>query len=154
MCLVVKKVIVFKPNFFQRLIYAKNVWSDYYKPLGVIIAKEDIICYKVYSKNKWGQLESPFQYHETEIGLQPKVKLGISSTPYQFDIEEGYHSLTKLTDKFIRNCSVRNAVLIECVIPKGTKYVIGDWGGAWDDRNNAYASERIQLIKEIPFPKN
>jgi hypothetical protein len=104
------------------------------------IATENIVCYKTMHRTNYG-LQSVFK----RFNYQLKEKYG----PLEFDIRHGgfgwsllagFHSFRTLA-RAQRSADNTNRVIVKCVIPKGSKYYIGNG-------RSEYASNRL-IIKEI-----
>lgn len=134
------------------------------KKPGIIVAKEDMVCYKVmieYFGNK-GVWVSPYQgmtYKEGQsYELKAQLQLLDSSKTvkeYPYRVEEGFHSFTSLSEALfflnafearhpcLNRCSdASRYVIVKCIIPKGTTYAEGlffDWGNKF----HSYCSEKI-----------
>lgn len=119
-----------------------------------LVADEDIVCYKVLTKNAWDSpdiLRTPYQYQKIRIQVYLdyqipftawdehefcsfwRHKLGFSRV-----VESGFihtyrdnHSIPLYKKEFV----------FKCIIPKGTKYFIGV--------DNDYASERIIFLEKL-----
>ena len=112
-----------------------------------IIAKKDIICYKIYVK-KGGHLSSPYLDHIPSIQnfteLEPHP---ISDDDKRYIINKGFHSFKHLKDAKIEiqlyPFLYDNNVIYKCIIPKGSKYYRGFF-----DRSISYCSESL-ILKEI-----
>lgn len=115
-------------------------------------AKHDMVCWKVVLKKR-SRYYAPYQkfcYPKKQcehVELKPNT-IGI---PGYFRIEEGYHSFTNIED--VRdelawhNCrsDTKVFVIMECIIPKGSDYVLGDF----ENSNDAYVSSSIKIVKEL-----
>lgn len=99
------------------------------------IAETDIIVYKVVNKISDNKYESIFKKYVYE---KDKVNNGSINTrtaitegqPNIRIVEEGFHSYKRLEDAQIdhhirKKCNFRNAVIIKCVIPKGSIFYNG-----------------------------
>lgn len=115
------------------------------------IAVEDITCYKVliapsflarffyfygqftYFKYWFWYKYFPCKKVNIEIDFEP-------SLPYQKTIEKGYHSYRNSSANVLQNyynySFDNNLILVEFIIPKGTRYF---------ENKTEYASERIRL---------
>lgn len=130
MCLTVRKKKGWYP--FRR---------DFRKPL---VAKKDIICYKVYNILPDGRLQSIYQkaVYEPDEPL-PQVEFGIedySDSIYgpRIEIEEGYHS-------YIQSIEPARGTLFQCMIPEGSLYFLGNFDGI----NNSYASNNLVILCRV-----
>jgi len=130
----------------------------------IIVAKEDIVCYKVmieYPRNN-GIWTSPYmgmayrEGHSYELGKKLNL-LDSSKTikEYRYRVEEGFHSFTSLSEALfflnafearypcLNRCSdASRYVVVKCIIPKGTTYAEGlffDWGNKF----LSFCSEKI-----------
>lgn len=130
-------------------LYKDKKYHPFNKPL---IAKEDIVCYKIlrinYITNMFITLYT-YSIVPTEC-LKNKV-------PFKAEILNKFRFICRhvlgfsniVTDGFIHTYSLsipnRNLVYSECVfkciIPKGTKYFIGE--------NKDYASEQIIFVEQL-----
>lgn len=125
-------------------------------------AKEDIICYKaVISSGK--SYRSPCEL--TFICKQSKIENFIFKDKSFFPLwvyvlfskiidlrpqvsRGGIHTFSYLQDAKIYFVHNKNVHIFECVIPKGTKYIKGNFTSAFA-QDDSYASEEIQFIKRI-----
>lgn len=116
-----------------------------------IKASKDIICYKVYIPSGVNDtFVSPYRgYKMPRLGKRVQTefnnKVDITSRLYSGEsyIELGFHSYKNLED-IIEKLSVQEAIIVECTIPKGTKYYKGLYG-----TKESYCSECIILNKVI-----
>ena len=114
-----------------------------------IKASKDIICYKVYIPSGINNIfVSPYRgYKMPRLGKRVQTefnnKVDITSRLYNGEsyVELGFHSYKNLED-IIEKRSVREAIIVECTIPKGTKYYKGLYGTV-----ESYCSEYIILNK-------
>lgn len=123
----------------------------------IIVAKEDIICYKVMIE-PWrsnGGWVSPYMFmcywkgDTYELGKQLQL-LDFSKTvkEYPYLVEEGFHSFTSLSGakKHRKHLSMFNHdngfVIVKCTIPKGTTYVEGLFYSC-GTRFHSFCSEKI-----------
>ena len=116
-----------------------------------IKASKDIICYKVYIPSGINDtFVSPYQgYKMPRLGKRVQTefnnKVDITSRLYSGEsyIELGFHSYKNLED-IIERQPIQEAIIVECTIPKGTKYYKGLYGTV-----ESYCSECIILNKAI-----
>ena len=110
-----------------------NSWMFDSRVTSIIINNKEVIDLK---------LVTPYREFPIEIGKTYNSKL---IKKYEF-VHEGLHSYKTLDDakKFsvIKICA-------ECIIPKGSKYYKGEFGG-WD----AYASDKLTYVKLIKIVQN
>lgn len=111
-----------------------------------IIAKKDIICYKIYLK-KEGYLSSPYLGHIPSIQNFTELESNPTSFNCEYFIYKGFHSFKHLKDAKL---SVQlfpvlytDSVIYKCIIPKGSKCYRGFFAG-----RVSYCSESI-ILKEI-----
>lgn len=116
------------------------------KPL---IAKEDIVCYKVFFKTQKGKLRSVYYLKYWKLNKlyidRPAVVIHTSQYPPQVGVYKGaYHSFKSLKNaRSERKTMIEGTVMAKCIIPKGSTFYFGefyDWEG--------YASKRL-IIKSI-----
>lgn len=127
-----------------------------------LIAKEDIICYKVLEEMDNGSFRTPYRYviisnnvlsSEYFQNVPTRVQDGnfaIKENNFyssNFKIEKGIHSFKTLEtakeEIFILNTCLQGAefyIVKEAIIPKGTKYWIG--------HNNELCSEKIVFTEK------
>lgn len=89
-------------------------------------AKENIVCYKSLKYNRFiGEYTSPYRHTIITIPSIMKAKgnsWSLSKGADAYEKRGGYiHAYTTL-DKALRNTLFNNYVIVECIIPKGTKY--------------------------------
>lgn len=111
------------------------------KATKILIAKEDIICYKQLYSISVDTALSQYRQHEYRIHeLQPTVplKFVLSTNNFEhitgntYSVNEGYHSyIDKPSIRLYGECWI-------CIIPKGTKYAIGKFA-----TDRSYVSESI-----------
>jgi hypothetical protein len=108
----------------------------------VLIAAEDISCYKVVSQNKKKELISEYRYFlyhiDTLYKLDKPLKIRVCS------IEEGYHSFTKL--RAVKDNKRDDQIIIKCIIPQGSEYFLSN-------EYEEYVSTAL-IVKEILINKN
>lgn len=126
------------------------------------IAEQDIKTFKVLSIDQYRNLYSYFFRSAYSIGeIKPKVTLQYKNVFSDFSyITEGYHSYDKSIEcKYYKDCDVVKVgdleiyspdgplssifppklCIVECTIPKGTKYCLNERG--------EYVSEQIRVDK-------
>lgn len=99
------------------------------------IAEADIVVYKVVNKILDDKYESIFEkyIYEKDKVNNGSINTRTAITEGQPDIrvvEEGFHSYKHLEDAefdhFVRKvCGFQNAVVVKCIIPKGSTYYNG-----------------------------
>lgn len=112
-----------------------------------IIAKKDIICYKIYNKTEEGYLSSPYLGYIASMQNFTKLESTPISNGCAYLINNGFHSFKHLKDAkheikwypFI----YKNNIIYKCIIPKGSKYYRGIFAGSI-----AYCSESL-ILKEV-----
>jgi hypothetical protein len=111
------------------------------------IAQKNITVYKTVYITEQPELiiSSVLKFFRYEIGLSYKEpRWDDRSKPFMPSLHKmvnyGFHSYVKYWDAF-RICGTNKAVL-KCVIPKGTKYFLGEDGTG--DRN--YCSEELRVV--------
>lgn len=132
------------------------------KKLGIKIAEEDIVCYKVFEK-QGEALVSPYQKMHYECGT-----MYVSETPiivkHSFImgpcVVKGFHSFIKKEEaqNFVsilqmmyptkHSILLPKVVVVKCLIPAGTKYAAGvflEFRRAF----NSFCSERIIAVEEV-----
>ena len=106
------------------------------QPLGPKIAKEDITVFKVLKEYNYivPEYTSPYRDHTYEMGKTYKSYLDNPRTGYRSRtlISKGIHSFRSkaAANKLIKELpstltSWLNLVIVQCVIPKGSKYHLG-----------------------------
>ena len=121
-------------------------------PPKALIAKEDIVCYKLLRKYYDGRIISPFQnipYTLNELVNIKKIEVirRIGSTT----IHAGLHSFGRQEDAFV--CAthifgmfeVFDYLVYKAIIPKGSKYYVGKF----DCFNECYVSDALFVTDEI-----
>jgi len=111
------------------------------------IADKDITCYKVLRVRNWRFLYFEAQYRNFKYWFWykyfpcKKVKLEQKTTPWGFrEIHKGYHSWQRSNIVTDAELWENNLILVELIIPKGTKYFKNEY---------EYVSERIKLKYSI-----
>jgi hypothetical protein len=132
----------------------------------LIKAEKDVVCYKIFfeswiSKTRLVSAYMNFWYTIGKLYKCPapiqKERLRKNDAGYTHSIGAGcYHSFATLQDAEITVCNMHGhlkAVIAECIIPKGTRYYDGYFGGIWLDFNNkrSYASKSIFVTKNIVY---
>lgn len=110
------------------------------------IAEEDITCYKWYGMLNFAYV-SPYQGKPMPDGniitysdlSEPEVLHLFTIVP-KYIIEKGFHSFVNRIDAERDSYQNRNAIIVSCTIPKGSKYYKGVFGDA-----ESYCSEAIIL---------
>ena len=115
-----------------------------------IVAEEDIKCYKVIQLEPGGIMKSfRFDFLYTFNKTYETLLLKTSFRKF-YRIENGFHSFAKLepTISFYHlhlKMKHWDFELVECTIPKGSKYYIGKY-----KNRCSYASDKIRIDKIIP----
>ncbi len=121
----------------------------------ISIADKDIKVFVVRRKYMYGTILSPvYSYYRWKIGevhstnlQQNPRKVVRSRSKEELWIENGFHSLkNKKPIKYLLNSMFvgLESVIFLAIIPKGSKYWKGRFGGAI-----SYCSESLKLIKEV-----
>lgn len=116
-----------------------------------IKASKNIICYKVYIPSGINDtFVSPYRgYKMPKLGKRIQTefnnKVDITSRLYNGEsyVELGFHSYKNL-ENIIERQPIQEVIIVECTIPKGTKYYKGLYGTV-----ESYCSECIILNKVI-----
>lgn len=111
----------------------------------LLTAKKDITCYKfVKITNK--ELTTPFQFSVVELGKTYESNIG----QYRNRIDMGIHSFVSLkviriyVPRFARIITkLQDYRIVECIIPKGSKYIKGIFNSGILDNIASYASDKI-----------
>lgn len=111
------------------------------------IAQKNITVYKTVYITEQPELiiSSVIKFFRYEIGVSYKEpRWDDRSTPFipslHKTVNHGFHSYVKYWDAF-RICGTNKAVL-KCVIPKGTKYFLGEDGTG----DKSYCSEELRVV--------
>ena len=120
-----------------------------------LVAEEDIVCYKQLYVNCNGEIVTPYTHIPVPIKCIQKNQR--KRVPFKAEILNKFKFILKhvfgfskvVTDGFIHTFSSEpphynlfwSDRLFQCIIPKGTKYFIGD--------NDDYASEQIIFGKRL-----
>lgn len=122
------------------------------------IAKEDITCYKYVKVSEGGKITSSFRgYDYGRFGdKQPTVKIRAKFIQGRtehlvntYGIREGYHTFIQKPKKYSIDyyfAEFNREVMVECIIPKGTRYTKGGINSRID--TDGYVSENI-IIKKV-----
>jgi len=104
-------------------------------------AFKDIPCIKVVSKNKEeGILQTAYRNVTIKIGETVKSKI-IRRYKYS-TIEKAIHSFSINSDISYTKNDCDNPVVIDCIIPKGSFYYVGEFYG-----EISYASNKLKYLK-------
>ena len=114
-------------------------------------ASKDIVCYKVMYERKRDYapvLLSPFigaaydynKLYELSSNIEVVKCFLTGGNDYYGSIYEGFHSYTKLRRAV--NFIGANAIVVKCIIPKGTKYYLSD---EYDE----YVSDKIIITEKL-----
>lgn len=116
-------------------------------------ARKDIICYKVLRPFNHEIAQSPYYHFNYILGQEYTSSLSFHCTP-TFGIHEGIHALLDIKDAFELAVSETSYIdklffgIYECVIPKGSKFFRGVWGG---DHMPSIATERLTVVRCIDY---
>jgi hypothetical protein len=134
------------------------------------IAKKDITVYKVvrlspdlgnfkcdskgniYIKAKMFSEFYGFQYllnqeFKTKMDLR---KIPTSKGKYELEVHTGFHSWSKPRNKHFMHEDGRY-VVVECIIPKGSRYYVGKHSSSFDNQEKWRVSNKI-IINKILWP--
>lgn len=127
-----------------------------------LIAKEDIVCYKVLTRfydDSPDIFRTPFQYEKIRVQAYLKYQIPfIAEDKYKLCsfwrhklgfsriVESGFiHTFTDIhpisLPISVHRALHRGEFVFKCIIPRGTKYFIGI--------NNAYASKKIIFLEQL-----
>lgn len=117
----------------------------------VVIAQEDIVCYKLYVKSSIihrGKWFSPFkQCFIPEFGETIKAQEIVIHT---FSTIEGVIRLTTMFSawilNFVRNSNPINVQIVKCIIPKNSEYIQGVDSAT---EALAYCSKELRFVESI-----
>lgn len=111
-------------------------------------AKQDIVCYKivdVYKTDTELKLYSQhmgFEYELEKLYTTPIIEIR-RAMGGSFLGNVGYHSFCHLEDAEYYNYNPLIMHIVECVIPKGSKYYTGKYGDDYNYISNAIIITRI-----------
>ena len=91
------------------------------------IASEDIPCFKVLDKWKYPtpHFVTPYQYKKIVLGY---TYTSVLDTPdWANRVEQGLHAFLTLEQAKAMCKHEHNRVIVKCIIPKGSKYYIGEF---------------------------
>lgn len=94
----------------------------------LLTAKKDLICYKMLTKT----LLSPYSNYQYCFD-KPNTIIDLQTVIYndEFRCQEGYHSYVSFEDTLnkykLLKCFDPNIYMFECIIPKGSQYLINEW---------------------------
>ena len=119
------------------------------------VANKDIKCLKFVYTDYNGELTTPFQRVKVELGKTYHSDIVIKKGRWDDSerlINIGLHSLMKVEDchSVTRRISAYNYKIINCIIPKGSKYITGMFDELW----KSYVSDTIIYIDEVKEVKN
>lgn len=123
--------------------------NDYSK---IVVAENDIVCYKILRVFSKDGIKSPFQDFQYKIGetyhTDKRLRKIRDSANGVYVIKKGFHSFPHHIDAVSFNkesllCSL-NSKVYKCIIPKGTRMIFGAFGG-----RTSIASEAIKIIGEV-----
>lgn len=117
----------------------------------VVIAQEDIVCYKLYVKSSTingGKWFSPFkQCFMPDFGDTIKAQEVVIHT---FSTIEGVIRLTTMFSawilNFVRNSNPINVQIVKCIIPKNSEYIQGTDSAT---EASAYCSKELKFIESV-----
>ena len=124
-------------------------WTNYKNFIFHKIAKEDIICYKIFRAQEIHYKKTYFFFGKKKIDSLYSIIRNFKYVPYQkqyhvdlhvdkrlmlwshryktyYAIEEGYHSYATLRRANNEKEKRDSSVIIECIIPKYAEYYIND----------------------------
>ena len=117
----------------------------------VKVAESDIICYKVVLKTD-EDFVTYYRRSKVKLGCTYESELvvedGFNTSLNQVKVvEKGLHTFdcTLHASYFMDSNFNQDSVLIQCVIPKGSKYYVGCFNSYY----NSYASEKLVYVKVI-----
>lgn len=112
-----------------------------------LIAKKDITCYKVVHPHIKAFL-SEYRFFEYKIGRTYRLYTGVKQwAPDNYGyMYSGFHSFTTLKNAL--EYGGKRMVLLKCVIPKGSRYYVGDFGNG---SCTQYCSNRIRVVAWKPM---
>lgn len=122
----------------------------------IVVAEEDIVCYKILSKASETYATSPYFGFEYIVGatykINKKLKIRFGDN-YEGDdskfVEEGFHSFERF-ESAMAFLNIRRQFLplgyyvYKCIIPKGTRMIFGEFSNF-----SSIVSEAIKIIEEI-----
>lgn len=114
-----------------------------------LIAKKDITCYKVVHLHENETLfRSEFRFFEYKIGRVYSLCTSVKQwVPNQYgNMYSGFHSFTTLRNAL--TYGGKHMALLKCVIPKGARYYVGDFGNG---SCTQYCSNRIRVVAWKPM---
>lgn len=130
------------------------------KDINIKVAEKDIVCYKIVNKDiqsfndimtgkkkifttyygiVFGKTYCHI-YNSRHVDLKFEEFIDQYSYKKRYRVVGGYHSYR--TKEWIKVPDEPGIVLVECIIPKGTKYIEDDFG-------MYYVSETIRIVKEL-----
>lgn len=114
-----------------------------------LVAKEDIICYKLGYNRDNKRFISPYMYYIYRFNTPAYSSLYIEGSEKYWSVYRGIHTFVSLRDAIIFKENhfpprYYDLSIFKCVIPKGSKYYLGKYG----DFNN-YASNALIPIGKI-----
>jgi hypothetical protein len=130
-----------------------------------LIAETDITCYKVLQVTKKflgfiKKYKTPFYHAKIEIGktYYSDFEYNIYSMKslMTYVIEKGLHTFTthkgaisQIAELKLNKITHRRFCVVECTIPKGTEYYIGEFGNGLTYSLPSYASSELKYNKII-----
>lgn len=117
-------------------------------------AKKDIPCVKIVIKNLSGNWVTPYQRELVNPGLI-KSDLIVTMSKFRFRpnyriVEIGLHSIVPDAEVLIAGelswFSSYKAKAVNCIIPKGAKYILGHFEG---HDYNSYASDQLIYPEDV-----
>lgn len=134
-------------------------------------ADEDIVCYKVLVKNnEKGFIKSPYMWKPYKLGELKKDKTPVKKesvnttntlSTTEKTVESGvFHTFQFFEDakKFAINSIIESywgffdgnlSIVVKCIIPKGTRYYEGMFGGIFYPGYKSYGSKQLKVGDEI-----
>jgi len=118
----------------------------------IVIAEEDIICYKVLRVFSTGGIEAPFRKFQYEVGetyhTDKRLKKIWDHANGVYVIKKGFHSFPHHIDAVSFNKRILpytlNSKVYKCIIPKGTRMILGHFYGM-----PSIVSETIKIIERV-----
>jgi hypothetical protein len=121
------------------------------------VAEEDIVCYKVVfryeseGKPRWSSLYQHFIYEQGELYEEKfsdrLLRFFDGLTRLKSNVYHSYSDLCGIDVIDSRWLGTHQAVLVKCIIPKGSIYWV-------NEHEQQYASNAIKIVREEPFWKD
>lgn len=107
------------------------------------IAKEDIVVYKHLTYVN-GNLKTTYMSACVAIGSTYESEIERHGGCHGGYVERGLHSFAKLTDCEYDGKCERASVIVKCVIPKDSRYYVGEYFNL-----KSYASNKLTYVEII-----